>query len=177
MALQRGRRSSESLRRPISSLTLNPDAGSIPARHHFVGGASTPEKTSTWSGRRAPRISIAETDAFSSASSGGVNRTEVAPMFSSMCAICVVPGMGTIQGFRAISHARAIRAGVARFRSAHFFTRLTRTRLWGRFSGEKRDSTQRMSPSANRVRASVRDQEARHGSPRAVPLGLDPICN
>ena len=32
-------------------------------------------------------------------------------MFSSMCAICVVPGMGTIQGFCAISQASAICAG------------------------------------------------------------------
>src|SRR6266511_4809849 len=67
--------------------------------HHFFGGASTPEKTSTCSGRRAPRIWIAETAAFSSLSSVGVNRTSAAPMFSSMCHICVVPGMGTIHGF------------------------------------------------------------------------------
>ena len=98
---------------------------------------------------------IAETDAFSSASSGGVNRTAAAPVFSSMCAICVVPGMGTIQGFCAISHASAIWAGVARFRSAHVLTSSTSFRFWGRFSGENRDSPLRMSPSANRVLASM----------------------
>ena len=63
-----------------------------------------------------------------------VNCTAAAPMFSTMCAICVVPGMGTIHGFCAISHASAICAGVARLRSAHFFTRSTSARLWGTFS-------------------------------------------
>lgn len=78
------------------------------AKPRFFGGASTPEKTSTASGRRCPRISIALTAEFSSVSSAGVNRTPAAPLFSSMCAIWVVPGIGTIQGFYAISHASAI---------------------------------------------------------------------
>lgn len=59
-----------------------------------------------------------ETAAFSSARSLGVNRTLAALMFSSICAICVVPGMGTIHGFYAISHASAVAAGVELFRSA-----------------------------------------------------------
>ena len=120
------------------------------ASPHFFSGASTPEKTSTASGRRCPRISIAETDEFSSASSAGVNRTAAAPLFSSICAICVVPGMGTIHCFCAISHASAICAGVDCFRLAQLFTRSTSARLWGRLSGENRDSTPRMSPGANR---------------------------
>ena len=66
---------------------------------------------------------------------------EAAPMFSSMCAICVVPGIGTIHGFCAISQASAICAGVACFRSAHVFSKSTSAKLWGRFSGENRDST------------------------------------
>ena len=72
-----------------------------------------------------------------------------------MCAICVVPGMGTIHGFCAISQASAICAGVACFRSAQRFTSATSCRLCGRFSGEKRDSMPRMSPSAKRVFASI----------------------
>ncbi len=96
---------------------------------HFFGGASTPDMASTPAGRRAPWISIADTAAFSSESSAGVNRTAAAPVFSIMCAICVVPGMGTIQGFCAINHARAIWAGVARLGSAHFFRRSTSARL------------------------------------------------
>jgi hypothetical protein len=51
---------------------------------------------------------IALTAEFSSVSSAGVHRTPAAPPFSSMCAICVVPWIGTIQGFCAVSHASAI---------------------------------------------------------------------
>jgi len=50
-----------------------------------------------------------------------------------------------------MSQASAIWPGAARFRSAQRFTSSTSARLCGRFSGEKRDSTPRMSPSANRV--------------------------
>ena len=92
----------------------------------------------------------------------GVNRTASAPMFSSMCAICVVPGIGTIHGFCAISHASAICAGVAFFRSAQRFTSSTSARLCGRFSGENRDSTLRMSPGANRVFASMAARQELH---------------
>jgi len=37
-----------------------------------------------------------------------VKRTLAAPLFSTMCCITVVPGIGTIQGFCAISQAIAI---------------------------------------------------------------------
>jgi hypothetical protein len=47
-----------------------------------------------------------ETEAFSSFISSGVNVTEVAPTFWIMGATCVVPGIGTIHGFCAISQAR-----------------------------------------------------------------------
>jgi len=52
---------------------------------------------------------------FNSAISLELNRTSPAPLFSSMCAICVVPGIGTIHGFWAISQARAMLAGVVCF--------------------------------------------------------------
>jgi hypothetical protein len=92
---------------------------------------------------------------FISTSSAGVNRTVAAPMFSNICAICVVPGIGTIQGFCAISQASEICAGVACFRTAQLLAKSTSARLWGRFSGENLDSILRMSPSANRIFASM----------------------
>src|SRR5512145_803020 len=95
----------------------------------ILGGASTPEKTSTESGSRAPRISMDETAAFSSATSDGVNAIDTPPIFSSICAICVVPGMGTIQGFCAISQANAICPGMACFRLAQLFTKSTSAKL------------------------------------------------
>jgi hypothetical protein len=44
-------------------------------------------------------------------------------MFSIVCGICVVPGMGTIDGFCAKSHASAIWAGVAYFRTTQILTK------------------------------------------------------
>ena len=73
-----------------------------------MGGASTSEKTRRLPRSRAPRIPIAETAALNSASSAGVKQIAAAPTLSTICAICVVPGMGTIQGFCAKSHASAI---------------------------------------------------------------------
>ena len=105
-----------------------------------LGGASTSEYARTASGRRAPRTCIAATAALSSANSAVEKRIAEALLFSTMCGICVVPGMGTIQGFCANSHAIAIWPGVACFRSAQRFTRATSARLWGRLSGAKRDS-------------------------------------
>lgn len=52
-----------------------------PPHRGAAGGASRPEWTSTASGRRWPRISIARTAASSSASSPGVKRTAAAPLF------------------------------------------------------------------------------------------------
>src|SRR6185503_13434057 len=75
---------------------------------YFFMGASTPENTSTASGRRCPLTSIARTAEFNSETSGGVKRTPTAPLFSTMCCITVVPGIGTIHGFCAISQATAI---------------------------------------------------------------------
>ena len=83
-----------------------------------------------------------------------------------MCAITVVPGMGTTQGFCASSQASETCAGVACFRPAQPFNSSTSVRLCGRFSGENRDSTPRMSPGANRVFASFDEgygPEAPHG--------------
>jgi hypothetical protein len=62
-------------------------------------GASTSENTWTASGSLAPLISIAETAAFSSTSSEDEKLTVGPPMFSIMWAICVVPGIGTMNGF------------------------------------------------------------------------------
>ncbi len=75
---------------------------------HFLSGASTSEKFSTKSGRRCPLTSNARIAELSSVSSSDVNLTSAAPLLSSKCAICVVPGIGTIQGFCANSHASAI---------------------------------------------------------------------
>ena len=60
-----------------------------------------------------------------------------APMFSSSRCRFVVPGMGTIHGFWAKSHASAIFAGVAFFRPAIPATASTNARFAFRFSGVK----------------------------------------
>ncbi|MNL76310.1 hypothetical protein D3C87_2022570 [compost metagenome] len=65
-----------------------------------------------------------------------------------MWAIWVVPGIGTIHGFRASSQARAIWPGAACLRAAQVFNRATKARFPGTFSVEKRPSFLRMSPSA-----------------------------
>jgi len=58
--------------------------------------------------------------------SSDVSSTETAPMFSSKRCSLVVPGIGTIQGFWASSHASAIWAGVASFFLAMLPSRLMR---------------------------------------------------
>ncbi len=121
----------------------------------LFGGASTSENTCTKSGRRAPRTSIAATARFSSVSSSGVKFTASEPIFSNICAICVVPGIGTIHGFCAISQASEIWAGVACFRSVQCFSKSTSARLWDKFSGVKRVSVLRKSLSANLVLSSM----------------------
>ena len=55
-----------------------------------------------------PRESGFIDGAFSSATSSVVNRIAAAPILSTMYVICVVPEMGTIQGFCTISHDSAI---------------------------------------------------------------------
>ena len=65
-----------------------------------------------------------------------MKRIEAAPMFSSMCAICVVPGIGrSTASAPAARPARSGRVSPACARPT-FFSRSTSARLWGRFSGE-----------------------------------------
>jgi hypothetical protein len=52
-----------------------------------------------------------------SRTSSGVSSMASAPRFSSNRVSFLVPGIGTIQGFRVSSHANAIWAGVAFFRA------------------------------------------------------------
>ena len=66
---------------------------------------------------------------FSSSISSGVKRIPSAPMFSSICGIFVVPGMGTIHGFCAINHANAICAGVACLRLAQSLRQVNKSQV------------------------------------------------
>jgi hypothetical protein len=50
-------------------------------------------------------------------------------MFSTKCVICVVPEMGTIQGFYIISLDSAICAGTDRSRTTQFFTNSTNAKF------------------------------------------------
>ena len=102
----------------------------------FFSGASTPEKTNTPSGKRCPFISIALTAESNSANSSCANLMLPAALFSIMCCITVVPGIGTIQGFCPSSHARAICAGVAFLRVAQVFIRSTSFIFAAKLSGE-----------------------------------------
>ena len=65
--------------------------------------------------------------------SSAVSAMATAPMFSSRRAGFVVPGMGTIHGFWASSHASAICAGVACFRAAIVAKQINQRLI--RFSG------------------------------------------
>jgi len=65
-----------------------------------------PLNAKTPSGTPAPRTSIASTGLLSSEISASVKVVSAVLAFSSMSAICVVPGIGTIQGFWASSYAR-----------------------------------------------------------------------
>ena len=67
----------------------------------------------------------------------------------------MVPGIGTIHGFRARSQARAIWAGVAPFRSAMRPSRSTRARFASRASGVKRGNVARKSEPSNCVFSSI----------------------
>ncbi len=67
----------------------------------------------------------------------------------------MVPGIGTIHGFWASSHASAICAGVAFFRSANFVSHSTNARFAFRFSGVKRGTMLRKSPLSNVVFSSI----------------------
>jgi hypothetical protein len=76
-------------------------------------------------------------------------------MFSSKRCSFVVPGIGTIHGFWASSHASAIWAGVAFFRFAMPPSRSTRAWFAFRASGVKRRMVVRMSVLANAVFSSI----------------------
>ena len=73
------------------------------------------------------------------------------PLFSSRRDNLVVPGIGTIHGFCASSHASAICAGVAFFCSAILPSRSTNALFALRFSGVKRGTTVRKSVLSNLV--------------------------
>ncbi|HEY6164059.1 MAG TPA: hypothetical protein VIW25_04055 [Nitrososphaeraceae archaeon] len=70
--------------------------------------AQRPALFSRFSGYRAPWIVIFEAALSISRKSSDVSSTATAPMFSSSRSSLRVPGIGTIQGFWASSHARAI---------------------------------------------------------------------
>src|SRR5256885_4178907 len=74
----------------------------------FTLAVQRPVICSSLSGYRAPSIFIFEEALSMSRRSSGVSSTEAAPRFSSRRCSFVVPGIGTIHGFRASSQARAI---------------------------------------------------------------------
>src|SRR2546422_9924131 len=85
-----------------------------------VGESShLPVICSSCSGYRSPCTVICDAARSISRRSSGVSWIETAPMFSSRRCSFGVPGIGTIHGFCASSHASAICAGVAFFRSAN----------------------------------------------------------
>ena len=93
-------------------------------RLHRFGGASTPVAANTGGESRSPRIVIAARPASSSFNSAALKEIDAAATFSSRWATFVVPGIGTIQGFRADNQASASWAGVAFLRRAQVCTSL-----------------------------------------------------
>src|SRR4051794_14600783 len=81
------------------------------------------------SGSRAPCTSIFDAAVSISRRSSAEISTPAAAMFSSRRCSFVVPGIGTIHGFRASSHAIAICAGVALLRAAISLSRSTTARF------------------------------------------------
>ena len=77
---------------------------------------------------------MASSERVSSVISARVSDTLVAAVFCSIWSLLVVPGMGTIQGLRARSHASAICPGAAFFLIAQDFSSSTSCKLCGRFS-------------------------------------------
>jgi hypothetical protein len=104
---------------------------------------------------RAPSGVISEAALSISSRSSGVSAMSADAMFSSSRWSFVVPGIGTIHGFCASSHASAICAGVAPFRSATRVRSSTNARLALRASASKRGTLLRKSPSANSVVSSI----------------------
>jgi len=118
--------------------------------------AQRPVLFSNSSGYRAPWIVIFEAALSISHKSSDVSSTATAPMFSSRRSSLRVPGIGTIHGFWASSHASAIWAGVVFFfRSATLRSRSTRARFAFRASGVKRGTMLRKSDVSNVVFASI----------------------
>jgi hypothetical protein len=78
-----------------------------------------------------------------------------APMFSSSRCSLVVPGMGTIQGFWARSHAKATCAGVAFFRAAISPSKSTSAWFALRASADKRGTMLRKSVLSKVVFSSI----------------------
>ena len=109
-----------------------------------------PTLRSKCSGYRAPCTVIFEAAASISRRSSGVSSTAAAPTFSSRRCSFVVPGIGTIHGFCASSHASAIWAGVASFRAAIAPSSSTSAWFAFRFSGEKRGTVLRKSVAVER---------------------------
>src|SRR5712691_8817789 len=107
------------------------------------------------SGYRAPCSAICAAARSISRRSSAVNSISVAARFSSSRCRFVVPGIGTIHGFFASSHASAICAGVAFFRSAIPASRSTSARFAFRFSGVKRGTMLRKSELSNVVVSSI----------------------
>src|SRR6266566_1577015 len=87
--------------------------------------------------------------------SSALSAIAVAAMFSSRRASFVVPGIGTIHGFRASSQASAVCAGVACFRVAIVRSASTSARFDFRASGVKRGTMLRKSELTNVVFSSI----------------------
>src|SRR4030095_558943 len=128
----------------------------------------------TASGNRAPWIAIRDAVLSMSWRSFAVSVTCTASRFSSRRCSFVVPGIGTIQGCCASSHAGAICAGVACFCSAMRFNKSTSARLAARAAGSKRGTALRNSLASNFVVASI--LPVRKPAPSG-PHGTKPMPN
>src|SRR3954465_764262 len=114
-----------------------------------------PDIASMAAGYRAPCTSIFEAALSISRRSSDVSFISTAPRFSSRRCSFVVPGIGTIHGFCARSHASAICAGVARFLLATLASKSTRAWFALRASGAKRGTLLRKSDRVNSVFSSI----------------------
>ena len=118
------------------------------------------------------RMGVLETAPSIAVKSDMVSWTSTAPRFSSSRCNLVVPGIGTIQGFRASSQASAICAGVTPFRSATCFNAVDEGQFASRASGAKRGTLLRKSVASNLVSAVI--APARNPAPRGLK-GTKPI--
>ncbi len=107
------------------------------------------------SGSRSPSMESFDAASLIAATSVSESLRSVAPRFSSRRCSFVVPGIGTIQGFCASSHARATWAGVAFIRSAAALRTSTKAMLALRASGEKRGTRFLKSVASNFVFSSI----------------------